>query len=170
MKVAQVMSSNVVTVNVDIPFRELWKTIFRHHVNAVPVVDKKKHLLGIITKDDILRKLYPDYADFIEDFFSVVDYEDMEKRIYELGSMKAKDFMCRRVVFTREDTPVMRALSRMITRSINQLPVLSRTDDRVVGMVTKGDIFSSMFKLHLSRKDKTLKKKIRSKVTKRSSR
>lgn len=170
MKVAQVMSSRVVMVNVDIPFRELWKTIFRHHINAVPVVDKTKHLLGIITKDDIMQKLYPDYADFIEDFFSVVDYEDMEKRIDELGSMKAKDFMCKHVIFTREDTPVMRALSRMITRSVNQLPVLRRSDDMVIGMVTKGDIFSSMFKLHLSHKNSPSNKKVTSKVKKKSSR
>jgi len=168
MKVHDVMSTKIVTVYLDIPFRELWKTIFRHHINAVPVVDKKKHLLGIITKDDIMQKLYPDYADFIEDFFSVVDYEDMEKRIEELGSMKAKDFMCRHVIFTREDTPVMRALSRMITRSINQLPVLCRADNTVVGMVTKGDIFSSMFKLHLSHKNFQFNKKVKSKVKKKS--
>ncbi len=160
MKVYDVMSSSVVTVFSDIPFRELWKTIFRHHINAVPVVDKKKHLLGIITKDDIVRKLYPDYADFIEDFFSVVDYEDMEKRIYELGSMKAKDFMCRHVIYSREDTPVMRALSRMISRSVNQLPVLGGADNTLVGIVTKGDIFSSMFRMHL-KKEKNLKIKKR---------
>lgn len=152
MKVFEVMSKKVVTVARDVPFRDLWKTIFQHHINAVPVVDMKKNLLGIITKDDIMRKLYPDYADFIEDFFSVVDYEDMEKRILELGSLKAKDFMCKRVIYTREDTPIMRALSRMITRSVNQLPVLQRSDDTVIGMVTKGDIFSSMFKHHLSHK------------------
>lgn len=169
MKVCNVMSSKVFTVSLDIPFRELWKTIFSHHINAVPVVDKKKHLLGIITKDDIMQKLYPDYADFIDDFFSVVDYEDMEKRIDELGSMKAKDFMCRHVIFTREDTPVMRALSRMITRSINQLPVLCRADDTVVGMVTKGDIFSSMFKLHVSHKNSQTHRKLKPKVKKKHS-
>ena len=170
MKVHDVMSINVVTVHIDIPFRELWKTIFRHHINAVPVVDKKKHLLGIITKDDIMQKLYPDYADFIEDFFSVVDYEDMEKRIDEIGSMKAKDFMCKHVIFTREDTPVMRALSRMITRSVNQLPVLRRSNDTVIGMVTKGDIFSSMFKKHLSHRGSQSYKKVKSKVKRKSSR
>lgn len=155
------MSKKVVTVARDVPFRDLWKTIFQHHINAVPVVDTKKNLLGIITKDDIMRKLYPDYADFIEDFFSVVDYEDMEKRILELGSLQAKDFMCKRVIYTREDTPIMRALSRMITRSVNQLPVLQRSDDTVIGMVTKGDIFSSMFKLHIVRMRPHANKKLR---------
>lgn len=149
MKVCDVMTEKVVTVEKDIPFRILWKTIFSHHINAVPVIDGKRNLLGIITKDDIMRKLYPDYADFIEDFFSVVDYEDMEKRIVELGGMKASDFMCRHVIYTREDTPVMRALSRMIARNVNQLPVLHDEDNILIGMVTKGDIFASMFKLHM---------------------
>jgi len=53
--------------------------------------------------------------------------------------------MCRSVIFARETTLVMRALSRMIVRHVDQLPILNG-DDEVVGVVTKGDIFYSLFK------------------------
>lgn len=149
MKVKDVMSVKIITVGSELTLRQLWKIIFKIHVNAVPVVDAKKKLLGIITKDDILKLLYPDYEDLVEDFFSVADFEDMEHRIDTLGKKKAKDIMCKRVIYTREDSPIMRALSRMITRNFNQLPVLS-DDDRLVGMVTKGDIFYALFKKHLT--------------------
>ena len=145
MKVIDIMSKKVVMVSPEAPLRQLWKKIFTSHINAVPVVDKNKMLLGIISKEDILKMLYPNYEDLIEDFFSVTDFEEMEKRIAGLGSTRAKEVMCKRVVFTREDTPIMRALSRMIARRLNQLPVLSRDDERVVGMVTKGDIFKALF-------------------------
>lgn len=160
MKVSDVMSRRLTTVDTDRTLRELWKIIFHKHVNAIPVVDKKQQLIGIITKDDILKLLYPDYEDLVEDFFSVSDFEEMENRIDELGSKRARDIMNKRIIFTREDCPIMRALSRMIVRNFNQLPVVS-DDDRLVGMVTKGDIFYALFRTRLSGKLPSLRKRLR---------
>ena len=149
MIVSDVMSKKITLVKPDTSLRELWKTIFIHRVNAVPVVDGKRKLVGIISKEDMLKLLYPNYEDMLDDLFTSHDFEEMEERIKELNMKKAKDIMCKRVVFTREDTQIMRALSRMISRRLNQLPVLSRKNDTVVGMVTKGDIFRALFKKHL---------------------
>lgn len=149
MTVSDVMSKKITLVRPDTSLRELWKTIFLHRVNAVPVVDGKRKLVGIISKEDTLKLLYPNYEDMLEDLFTSHDFESMEERVHELNVKKARDIMCKRVVYTREDTPIMRALSRMIARRLNQLPVLSRKDDTVVGMVTKGDIFRALFQKHL---------------------
>lgn len=143
MKVRDVMSKNVVSISHSTPFRDVWKVIFSSRVNAVPVVDQKKRLLGIITKDDVLTSLYPDYKDVVEDFLSITDFEDMENRISTLGNKKVKEIMCTRVIHTREDTPIMRALSRMIVRQVSQLPVITEANV-VVGIITKGDIFKSI--------------------------
>lgn len=151
MVIGDVMSKKITLVKPDTSLRELWKTIFSHRVNAVPVVDAKKKMLGIIAKDDILKLLYPDYEDLMEGLFSSYDFEEMEDRIHELNVKKARDIMCKRVIYTREDTPIMRALSRMISRSVNQLPVLSRKSDTLVGIVAKGDIFRALFKKHLTK-------------------
>lgn len=149
MIIRDLMSKKLTVVKPDTTLRDLWKSIFSHRVNAVPVVDGKGKLLGIISKEDMLKLLYPNYEDMMEDLFTSYDFESMEDRIHELNVKKARDIMCKRVVFTREDTQVMRALSRMIARRLNQLPVLSRKNDTVVGMITKGDIFRALFKKHL---------------------
>lgn len=149
MIVRDLMSKKLTVVKPDTTLRDLWKSIFSHRVNAVPVVDSKGKLLGIISKEDMLKLLYPNYEDMMEDLFTSYDFDSMEERIHELNVKKARDIMCKRVVFTREDTQIMRALSRMIARRLNQLPVLSRKNDMVVGMVTKGDIFRALFKKHL---------------------
>ncbi len=149
MVIADVMSKRVTVVYADTTLRLLWKTIFQRRVNAVPVVDARKKMLGIITKDDILKLLYPDYEDLMEGLFSSHDFEEMEDRIHELNTKKARDIMCKRVIYTRVDTPIMRALSRMISRNVNQLPVLERNNDKLVGIVAKGDIFRALFKKHL---------------------
>lgn len=145
MKIQEIMSTSVLTIQPEATVRELWKKLFSRHVNAIPVVDKKNGLLGIVTKEDLLKLLYPDYQEYFADLGSVDDFEAMEQKVHALGNTRAKDLMCKRVVYTRADTPIMRALSRMIVRSINQLPVLDE-DDRVIGMVTKGDIFYALVK------------------------
>lgn len=150
MKVADVMSRDIVTVTLDTPYRDLWKAIFKKHVNAMPVVDREKKLLGIITREDLLEPIYPQYQEVMENLTTARDFEGMEERLHDLVTLKARDVMCKRVIFTRDTTPIMRALSRMIVRRVNQIPVLTESD-RLVGMVTKGDVFYSLFRRHFAK-------------------
>jgi CBS domain-containing membrane protein len=152
MLVRDVMSTNTVSVVPETPLKLLWRVFTKERINAIPVVDKKQHLVGIITKEDLLAKLYPDYEEFMSDIESFVNLESMEVKIKEIGSRLTSEVMCKRVIYTRLDTPVMRALSRMIVRRVNQIPVLSH-EDKVVGMITKGDIFYALFQTHLKDKE-----------------
>ncbi len=150
MKVADVMSRSTVFASPDASFKSLWRSIIKNKINSVPVVDKNKKLLGIVTRENLLEKLYPDYSDLFASELEVPDFEDMETKILELSGLKAQDVMSKRVIYTHEETPVMRALSRMIVRRVNQLPVLS-DKGALIGVVTKGDIFSSMFRTHMGK-------------------
>lgn len=145
MLVKNVMSTTVRSVLAQTPYKAIWLTIFKSHTNAVPVVDKKGKLVGLVTRDDLLRAVYPKYQEVFEEIETPENLEAMEDRIKELGGIKAADVMQKKVIFTRDKTLIMRALSRMILRRVNQLPVLDEKDV-VIGMVTKGDIFSSLFK------------------------
>lgn len=135
------------------PLRELWKIIFKKKVNALPVVDKHKRIVGIVSEQDLLKPLYPNYREVIEDFVSASDFEEMEEKVHELTKLKAKHVMNKAVIFTRTETPILRALARMLTRRVGQLPVLSE-ENILIGIITKGDIFDALFKKHL-RRDKS---------------
>lgn len=145
------MSRRVISATPKTTFRELWRLIFRRHVNALPIIDASNKLVGLVTKEDLLASLYPDYHTYLEELTSASDFEAMEEKVRDGSSQSAVDIMCRRVIYTRVDTPIMRALSRMIVRRVNQLPVVS-DDGKVVGMVTKGDIFRALFRANLGRK------------------
>ena len=153
MNVSQVMSRRLVTVSPNASFRDLWRSIFKHKVNALPVVDKKKNLLGIVTRERLLERVYPDYGDLFAGGDLFPDFEDIEAKLGERVSMKAKDVMSPWVIYTQVDTPILRALSRMIVRHVNQLPVVS-AGGTLVGMVTKGDIFYILFRRHFAKKGK----------------
>lgn len=151
MKVHEIMGKTLTSAASDATFRELWKLIFKKKVNAIPIIDRKRQLLGLVTKEDLLQSLYPDYREYVEELSSASDFEAMEDRVRDMAGRRAKDVMCRRVIYTRRDTPIMRALSRMIVRRVNQLPVLD-SNDILCGIVTKGDIFNALFKKQIQGK------------------
>ncbi len=148
MKVADVMSKRVEAVSPNTSLRHLWKLIFKKHIHIIPLVSAKNKLLGIICEGDLLKPLYPDYRNFVEDFVSASDFDDMEEHVHDLANLTADTLMNKRVIFTRPNTPVMRALSRMIIRNVRHLPVLSE-EGNVVGIISKGDIFDMLFRKHL---------------------
>ena len=165
MHISSIMSKSVTFASADLTVRAMWKLLFASKVNAIPVIDTKKKLMGIVTKEDLLKALYPDYEEYFVDLGDIQDYEAMELKVKEMGSKTAREIMCKRVVYTRIDTPIMRALSRMIARRLNQLPVLD-DEDRVVGMVTKGDIFYALFKKNLSGKPANVEEPVKTKKKK----
>lgn len=172
MVIKDVMSIKVKSVAASTPYRAIWLTIFKSHTNAVPVVDTKGRLVGLVTRDDLLRAVYPKYQEVFEEIETPENLEALEDRMKELGGVKASDVMQKKVIFTRDRTLVMRALSRMIVRRVNQLPVLNEKDV-VIGMVTKGDIFTSLFRKNFTQSASSgskqkIKKKHRLSHTKKS--
>ena len=145
MNVSDVMSRKVVSLPPTATFKEVWRTIFKNKVNSLPVVDKKNYLVGILTREELLERLYPDYQDLFSADEDFPDFVDMERKVSELSALKATNLMRRHVIFVHAHTPVMRALSRMIVRRINQMPVVD-ADEKLIGVITKGDIFYSLFK------------------------
>lgn len=156
MIVSEIMSTELVTVTPETPYRDIWKLFFSNRIHTIPVVNKSQKLIGIISREDLLRPLYPQYQNVLEYLETSKDFEDMENRVHEMQGKTAKDLMSTRVIFTREDTLIMRVLSRMIVRKVDQLPVLTY-DDIVIGVVTKGDIFYSLFRTRLTSGKETVK-------------
>lgn len=158
MKVRDAMSKKIVSASPLATFPEIWKKIFTHRVTAIPIVDSTNHLVGIVSREDLLKILYPTYHDQIFDFTLLPDFEDMEISLGQLSEKRAKDVMNRHVIFSREDTQIMRALSRMIVRQVHQLPVVNE-EGKLVGVITKGDIFYALAKKNFLLKMSAKRKK-----------
>lgn len=53
--VAGIMTRDVITVEPEAPIEDAAKLIYRHRISALPVLDEKMRLLGILTETDIMR-------------------------------------------------------------------------------------------------------------------
>jgi CBS domain-containing protein len=56
--VEEVMSRKVIVSPPDLPIEKVGELMTRNRVNRLPVVDEEDHLLGIITREDLLRALF----------------------------------------------------------------------------------------------------------------
>src|SRR3977135_1088491 len=56
MKVKDVMTTNVLTVEEDTSFKDTVELVIEHRVSGVPVVDQDGHLVGLVTEADLVSK------------------------------------------------------------------------------------------------------------------
>ena len=153
MKVKDLMSRNAVTARADTPFEKIWELIFEKRVSVIPIVGKLNVLMGIISEEDLIEKLYPSYADYLFDPQSR-DFEKMEDKIADVSGLKAKHLMSKNVYTANEETPIMKAASSMLVYKVSCLPVVKEKgrNKYVVGIICKGDIFSQLFTKKLGKK------------------
>jgi len=52
------MNQNLITVYLTTPINLALRKMIKYKISALPVIDKEKRLLGIITFDDLSEKLY----------------------------------------------------------------------------------------------------------------
>ncbi len=119
MKVVELMNKDVVTCHPS----EMVSTIINKFelfgITGMPVVEKGK-IVGIVSQSDILKKL----------------------KGGSVAEMTVKDVMVADVVTAAPTESVVAVARLMIDNKINRVPIVD--SDRVVGIVTRGDIIKAV--------------------------
>jgi len=137
----------VITTTEKSSIRSVCSLFFKHHINALPVIDRHRHVVGIVTKDDIFHCFYPDYTEYITNLFSTNNLRSDTNEFQEIIQKSVQVVMNKHVLFTRPDTSIMIALARMVSQRVSQLPVID-DNRKLVGVVSKGDIFYGLCRLN----------------------
>jgi len=127
MLVKDVMTWNVVTIPSDTPVLEAERILQAHRFERLPVVDKGK-LVGIVTKDDLLRASPSTATSF-----------SRGELLYLLAKLTVKEIMKKDVITVPPDIPIERAVAIAQNNRVGCLPVVE--DERVVGIMTTNDVF-----------------------------
>ncbi|MEO5364850.1 MAG: CBS domain-containing protein [Magnetococcus sp. WYHC-3] len=151
MLVRDVMVTQMKTVKVNDSIRSVAAVICTNKISGMPVVGDNGELLGIISEKDILNALLPSYNDFLEDPVAARDFESMEKSYSEVLSRKVSDLMTPNPYAISPNDPLMMAASRMALHNFRRMPVVEGRD-RLVGIISLGDIHKAIFKRELGMK------------------
>ncbi len=149
MKVKEVMTRDVVTLNEYMSLREASEAFAKEDISGAPVVDKDGKLIGMVTESDILRAVgeaadkvrmvYPSVHN-MGVFFEISRGEvEILKAFEEQANTVILDVMTQNVITCTPETTVNEVARILITKSINRLPVVDG-DGKVVGIITRGDI------------------------------
>lgn len=155
MKVKDVMNPNVVFCKPDDTVREVAKILKENNISGVPVIDDEE-LVGIVSEGDLLKLLIiPEKGElWLPSPFEVIEvpireylgWEETKKILSDVGSIKVEEIMNKDVYTISSEASVEEASEHMVRHRINRLPVIDE-DDRVVGIVTRGDIIEGLAKL-----------------------
>lgn len=148
MLVRDVMVSNVRTAKKGDLVRSVAVTICTNKISGLPVVDEEGRLVGMISEKDVLNSLLPSYSDFLEDPVRARDFQAMEQSYQEILSRSVESLMTKRVFSVSPDDLVMQAASQMALHHFRRIPVVEDID-RLVGIVSLGDIHKAIFKREL---------------------
>ena len=149
MKVKDVMSTNVMTVDPSTSLRDVAAILIKNRFSGIPVVDADGSVLGVVSEADILLKEREpaDEEDeglihrFLHRGHATGD-ADMK-----LSARTAGEAMTSPAVVTRPEALVSQAASLMLDRRVNRLPVVDDgkmsgpvTGGKLVGIVTRADL------------------------------
>jgi CBS domain-containing protein len=124
MKVADLMRTNLIVVNADTPFAEALVTLADAHVSAVPVLDGKKRLIGVLSATDVLQ--------------AEADCATPEERERLFQEITVGEVMTPRPAVISPEMDVREAAQQMLYLEVHRLFV--EEDHRLVGILSQSDV------------------------------
>lgn len=136
--VRDIMTPRVHRVMPDTEVGELLELMTRYQLKAVPVVGEKREVLGVVTDRDILRHLMPAIGRAAGG-----DRSPSEDR--PLYRTPVREIMSRSVMCISEEQGLTEAVSTMINKDVERLPVVH--EGRLTGFVSRTDILRKLFEV-----------------------
>jgi CBS domain-containing protein len=134
--VKDVMSTHVVAVRKNAPFKEMATRLREHRVSAFPVLDEDNKVVGVVSEADLLTKEALEFSGAGR-VSGMLHHREQAKA----AATTAADLMTKPPVTVGPDEFVSHAARLMYARKVKRLPVVD-DDGRLIGIVSRADVLS----------------------------
>jgi CBS domain-containing protein len=149
--VKDLMTTQVVTVGPETPFKEIVACLAEHRVSAVPVVNDAGLVLGVVSEADLLLKEeHPDPDADLPLLWTKRRRAEHDKA----AATTARDLMTVALMSISPEATAAEAARRMHRANIKRLPVIGE-GGRLVGIISRSDLLK-MF----NRPDEAIRREI----------
>jgi CBS domain-containing protein len=124
MKVAELMRTNLTTVGPDAMVAEAVVTLADGHISALPVVDAKNRLIGVVSTTDVLQ--------------AEAECTTAEDRERLFNETTVAEIMTSKPIAVAPDCEVREAAQQMLYLDIHRLFVEDGTE--LVGIISQSDV------------------------------
>jgi CBS domain-containing membrane protein len=143
-----VMSKDVITAEFATHLDEAWPEFRSHHIAALPVLNRARRVIGIVTQTDFLRHACMDG-----------NYRSMRERLQyflrrngDTHSEKPEvvgQIMTRNPRTATVDTPITELVPLMADSGFHHIPIVDK-EDRFAGIVTQSDVVAALYESRLA--------------------
>lgn len=139
MKARDIMTTSVVTVPIGGTVEDAVRLMLDHHVSALPVVDAKGRLAGLISEGDLMRRVRDGTGQRRPWWLELISGEDDSDRDFvAMRSHHVSDVMTRNVETADEEMPTGEIARLLEKKRIKRVPVVR--DGMVVGIVSRSNL------------------------------
>ena len=130
------------------PLQEAWETLRRHNIKALPVIDRARRVVGIVTLADFMRAAPLDehagFAERLRGFLQATPGPNSDK------AEVVGQIMTRQVRVLSADRPVSELVPLFASTGHHHIPIVGQ-EARLVGILTQSDLVAA-----ISRRSSTL--------------
>lgn len=137
------MTRDVVTVEFGAALQDAWRLMRDKGIKALPVVDRSRRVVGIITMADFMRSAGVDSAShaFGERLRTFLRADGL---VHSDKPEVVGQIMSRQVRVTSQDKPVADLLPLFTDAGHHHIPVID-ADKRIVGIITQSDFVRALY-------------------------
>jgi CBS domain-containing protein len=147
MRAVDVMTTTVLSVTPEMTVRDAAKMMVEQRISAVPVIDAKGQLIGMVSEGDLMRRVELGtekrqrswWLDLLATGLDADEYVKSHGHLVE-------DIMTRDVIFVDEATPLNEIAGLLESKHIKRVPVLRQGE--LVGIVSRANLVQALASAH----------------------
>ncbi|MDQ2988761.1 MAG: HPP family protein [Pseudomonadota bacterium] len=143
----EIMSKDAVTVEFSSDLKEAWRLLRHHKLHALPVLNKTRRVIGIVSQADFLKHSdLDDYVSFAERLrrFLMRSPDTHSEKPEVVGQI-----MTANVVTAKTGMALVELVPLMSNSGLHHIPVVDE-QNRFVGMVSQSDLLASLYEGRLA--------------------
>ena len=137
MQAQDVMTTSVASIREDATVQQAAKLMLERRVSALPVLDGKDRVVGIVSEGDLVRRAELG-TDAPRSWWLRLFAEDAARDYLKTHGSSVRDVMARPVVSVRRTTSVQEIAKLLEKHRIKRVPVLEGS--RLIGIVSRADL------------------------------
>jgi CBS domain-containing membrane protein len=144
---ADIMVQEVMSVEYGTELEEAWGIMRKHHLKAMPVIDKARRVIGIITWNDFFKGIDLAAYDSFQD-----NFRHFIRRTPNMSATKPEAvglIMTPSVTTLLDTTHIADLIPLMSTLGHRQIPVVNN-EQRLVGMVYQANLIAALYNEQLA--------------------
>jgi CBS-domain-containing membrane protein len=148
MKISDIMSTDVITVQPDTKIPQAASLLLEKHINGLPVVDQDNNLVGIICQSDLIvqqKKLpVPTVFTLLDGLIPLTSMSHLEKEVQKMAATTVDQAMTPNPTAVHPDTELEDVADLMVKKNFHTIPVVQ--EGKLVGVVGKEDVLKTLIK------------------------